>query len=394
MTSFSPFFIATPLVLLSIYYFFSGKYSSLFIVIPLVVWIHFPSGFYIGLILSIYFLFTQQVLTLTKCSWISLTFFIASMIPYVFLILMQLGSVDGPLPDWGAELLKILTYGHISLRYIFSTLSLKIFVFVFFAVLAYLSLAIFYNKKSIGTLHQGVAEKILFLGHIVIFLIFLYFILVDVFAIPFLYKFELVKIFWYLSLFLVILIPTTAQLVLSELRLVKNFSVGHLGLALSVALVLAYLYVSMPFVKNGSNNTKIHWQNITKMTNNLPEESIILAPYTRIDYYRFGKRLSPFNYYVTLFSFDHSLLSLFNEKFNHFIRDDFLKSFVEEVVKDPSKIPNFQKELRNSWKQLTINKLQELQNYYGITHVIRETDLPMDLPVVFANKSFVVYRLF
>jgi|GEM_PF-7045723 len=393
MTSFAPFFIATPLALLAIYYFFSGKYSLLFVVTPLVVWIHFPSGFYICLILSLYFLFTKQVLAVAKRNWVALIFFLVSMTPYIYLLLIQLRSVDSPLPNWGVELLKILTYGHISLYYIFSAYPLKMIVFVFVAVLTYLSLTVFYKKKYVGTSHEDVAEKIQLLGFIVIFLLVLYFILVDIVAIPFLYKFELVKIFWYLSLFLVILIPATAQLVISELRVTGKISLRHLGSVLSVMLVLAYLYGSKPFAESDPNNTEIGWQNITKMTNKLPAESIVLAPYTRIDYYRFGKRLSPFNYYVTLFSFDHSLLPLFNEKFNHFIQDRFLESYVEEVVVDPSKIPTFKAKIRKSWEQLTIEKLQELQKFYGITHVIREAGLPLDLPVVFINTSFVVYRL-
>jgi len=390
---FAPFPIALPLVLLGIYYFFSGRYSPLFVITSLAVWIHFPSGFYICLILSVYFLVTEQTLEVIKRNRAALIFFLGATIPFFYLVLMQLQSVRLPLPGWAVELSKILVKGHVSFHYLLSSSSIKLIAFAFLAVITFLSLTVFYKKIKIGTLHEDVAEKIQTLGYIVISLLVVYYVLVDIVSIPFLYKFELLKIFWYISLFLVILIPATTQSAISEILVTRKVSPRHLGSILAVMLVLVNLNVLNPFTDRDPNNTEMDWKNITKKTNELPADSIILAPYTRVDYYRFGKRLSPFNYYVSLISFDYSLLPLFNNKFNDFIQDRFLESFVEDVVREPSLATTFKSRIRNAWEQLTIEKLRNHLSSYAITHIIREADFPLDLPIIFKNNSFIVYRL-
>ena len=127
---------------------------------------------------------------------------------------------------------------------------------------------------------------------------------------------------------------------------------------------------------------------IAKFTNEKIRDNgaILVIPFRSIDF-EFYTNHNIFVISSTMFDGDFYNKNTYTSKLQHILEND-LKYSIEEV--------------RNSgrgrwweecWKGVDEDLIRKWNREYGITHVIREKELPLKFPVIYENEHWVVYRL-
>jgi hypothetical protein len=207
-------------------------------------------------------------------------------------------------------------------------------------------------------------------------------------------KFAFLRIGWYLAFFYTILLIYGFK-VLFEKRfsIVKDVRGGVVVFFIFIMSISVYLnmrYGEILFRKSGEDR---YWKNVCIEANKMPEDSVFLVPYLKIDFYRYANRISGFNrYYAGFLLSNRRMFGEMREKYDDFIYEGFLKEYVYRVRGDPREVQRFWwSTIGKRWVDLSEEKLMRLKEKYKITHAIREKGLALDMPVVYENEKYNIY---
>jgi hypothetical protein len=299
-------------------------------------------------------------------------------------------SIGYTIPEWGNYLSKMMAYGHVSAYYLFHNLAIERIVFVVVNVISviYVSYYFHYLKR------EETLKKIFVSSLIVVFLYISYCGIVDGLNLFFFIKFAFLRIGWYLAFFYTILLVYGFQLLIKKrlevLKNIRGIVFVFVFIVMSMSVYLNMRYGEILFRMSGEDRW---WKNICIEANKMPEDSVFLVPYLKIDFYRYANRISAFNrYYAGFLLSNKRMFGEMKEKYDDFIYEGFLKEYVDRVRGDAGEVQRFWwSTIGKRWTDLNVKKIVTLSGKYKITHVIREKDLSLDMPVVYDNEKYSIY---
>ncbi len=386
--------LAAAPALMALATFLRGRSTSAIMWSALAVWLHLPTGIYIALTLGVAMLAEYGPLQFLRANWRPLLAGTLLVLPLAVLVLMLARQVDAAtVPAWVAELRKQVAYGHISLYYrVLRWRSL----YSESAVLA-IGLVNVFAYFSWRCAASGKAEprRRLFLfvaGTTCVLAVWV--VLVDGFDVAALYPLAFLRIMVFPALLLMALLVAELPRRWPSLRSKSGVLAGLWLITLVLVPPTAYVkfVVYLPLVR--SSPQELAWQDIASRANELPQESIVLVPYDRIDFYRYANRVSPFNeYYEGFLLSNTAIFAEIDKRMDDFVAPDFLRTTSAEISKDPRRVDLLSDTPLLAWQELDNAKLERLRALYGITHVIAEAGRKLPGTVLTQNRYYELVRL-
>jgi hypothetical protein len=284
----------------------------------------------------------------------------------------------------------MLVYGHVSAYYLFHNLAIERIVFVVVNVICIIYVGYYFHYLK----REEILKKIFVSSLIVVCLYISYCIIVDGLNFFFFIKFAFLRIGWYLAFFYIILLVYGFQLLIKKrLELLKNIRGVVFVFVFIVMLMSVYLNMKYGQILFRIDREDRCWKNVCIEANKMAEDSVFLVPYLKIDFYRYANRVSAFNrYYAGFLLTNKRMFGEMREKYDDFVYEGFLKEYVYRVRRNPEEVQRFWwSTIGKRWVDLSEEKLMRLKEKYKITHLIRERDLALDMPVVYENEKYNIY---
>lgn len=141
------------------------------------------------------------------------------------------------------------------------------------------------------------------------------------------------------------------------------------------------------------NKNEYLFNDIARFTNEkiTDKNVLLLAPFSDIDFSYYTKHKILMDSYTPIYNLSYGNKSSLN--FKYILENDLHYSLEKLFNVEEFSPKNFINNWNEMWENMTEDTITRWKDKYGLTHVIRENELPLKFPVVYRNPFYSVYEI-
>ena len=121
------------------------------------------------------------------------------------------------------------------------------------------------------------------------------------------------------------------------------------------------------------------------------KDTLLVTPFLEIDFMYYTKHKTFINCFTPIQ--EHTYEGIPSKTFEYILGHDLNSSLEQIFVPEKFRGKNFYTAWNKMWHELDEEIIRSWKQRYGVTHVIREKDLPLDFPVIYENEEYRVYEI-
>lgn len=142
------------------------------------------------------------------------------------------------------------------------------------------------------------------------------------------------------------------------------------------------------------NRDRYLFDDMAKFTNEkiTDKDALLLTPFLNTDFEFYTVHNTFINYATPIFAIT-PLHSKSKFEFRSILEDNLNFSFEEVFNIKNFNLEKFRSSWGHLWRNLNEDTIRQWHRKYNLTHVIREKEMPLDFPILYQNKFYIIYEI-